>query len=335
MNNQETNNVENDQTSKNSFNKEPKSNKKLILIISIICGLLLVALAGFFITNQLGLFKQSQNTSDSEDLKTLYNDLISSYVASEKSDAEIIELLEKAASETGDQNYINNQDSYLVKKPSFSLIPGTYEGSQTLTINQNNANATVTYTLDGSEPTSSSNTYSGPITLPIGTTTIKAVAISDIGILSAVAEGTYILTSTTNDTITGTTTTNPSALTDDQFINSLYGVWYEESSGNVLMISQTNFYDYIPEPLSVASGSFEVISTTNSGGTINVKDLTVDGYNSGDTLVNFDFGTPGDNIMRWQYDGKIWHEDSAAESLGGDQYRIPFTFAGSDIFTMN
>jgi hypothetical protein len=315
-----------------SHKKEPKSHKTLIITLSIIGGILLLAIVGFFGAKQLGLFGQtgnstsSQNSSNPEDLKKLYNDLINSYVAAGKSDNEIIELLKKAAAETGDQSYINDQNSYLVKKPSFSLAPGTYEGSQVLTINKNNTSDTISYTLDGSNPTASSMTYAGPITLPIGETTVKAVAISNKGILSAVAEGKYTLTSTQNST--------QSVLTPDEFINRLYGVWYDESTGSVLMVSQTNFYDYIPKPQTVATGAFVVVSTTDNGGTINVKNLTVDGSNLGDTLVNVDFGTPGDDKIRWQYDGKIWHDDTAAESLGGGQYRIPFKFAGTDIFTM-
>lgn len=123
-------------------------------------------------------------------------------------------------------------------------------------------------------------------------------------------------------------------LSTAEFINQLYGVWPDESSQTVLILSQTHFYNYIPTPLSVAYGAFDVVSTTDNGGTIRVNDLTVEGYNSGDHLVNFNFGAAGDNMMSWQYDGSIWHQVSAAQNLGGGQYLIPFYFNGSNIISM-
>lgn len=315
-----------------TLKKAPKSHKKLIITLSIIGVVLLLIIAGFVAANQFGLLGQnhdsanSQNTSNAENTKKLYNDLISSYVAAGKSDAEIIELLKKAASETGDQSYLNDQASYLVKKPSFSLAPGTYEGSQTLIINKNNPNNAVTYTLDGTAPTNSSTSYTGSITLPIGVTTVKAVEISSKGILGPVAEGVY--------TLTEAPSSSQSVLSADEFVNRLYGVWGDASTGTVLMVSQTTFYNYIPKPQTVATGAFEVVSTTSNGGTIKVKNLTVDGDNIGDTLVNIDFGTPGDDMLRWQYDGKMWYDVTAATNLGGGQYQLSFKFAGSDIITM-
>ena len=72
-----------------------------------------------------------------------------------------------------------------------------------------------------------------------------------------------------------------------------------------------------------------------NGGTIKVLDFTYDGYNAGDTLVEFDFGTIGDNQIQRRYAGKSWLNYTAAEYLGGGQYRIPFLFAGQDIFSFD
>ncbi len=63
--------------------------------------------------------------------------------------------------------------------------------------------------------------------------------------------------------------------------------------------------------------------------------FTVDGYNAGDTLIEFDFGILGDNQMRLRHAGKAWWDYGTAEYLGSGQYRIPFQFAGSNIITMN
>ena len=121
----------------------------------------------------------------------------------------------------------------------------------------------------------------------------------------------------------------------EEFINKLYGIWYNSDSGTVLSVSQTTYREYIPTPLSVASGDYLVVSTTENGGTIKVLDFTYDGYNAGDTLVEFDFGTIGDNQIQRRYAGKSWLNYIAAEYLGGGQYRIPFLFAGQDIFSFD
>jgi len=50
-------------------------------------------------------------------------------------------------------------------KPLFSLEGGFYSGSQTIDINTANPGATICYTLDGTEPTESSVSYTGPINI--------------------------------------------------------------------------------------------------------------------------------------------------------------------------
>lgn len=269
-----------------------------------------------------------EKTTDQEELKKLYDELLSTYATSGKSEAEILALLERAAKETGDQSYIENQNNYLVKAPSFNLAPGTYEGIQNLEIIKSNAGDTVYYTIDGSVPNQTSTKYTSAIPLAIGETTVRAVAVSTKGFFSPTVEGKYVLT-------TSSQTNTQSVLTPEEFINKIYGVWYKTDYGNSLSISQTSYTEHIPKPLSNATGDYIVVSTTDNGGTIKVLNFTVEGYNAGDTLIEFDFGTPGDNQMRLRHEGKPWWDYAAAESLGSNQYRIPFTFAGSDIITLN
>lgn len=314
-------------------NQPPKKGKKILIIILAIVGSLLI-LAGltFFLYNQFATAnltseEKIEKTTDQAELKKLYDELLSSYATSGKSEAEILALLERAAKETGDQSYLTNKDSYLVKKPSFNLAPGTYEGTQNLEIIKGNAGDAVYYTIDGSVPNQTSAKYTSAIPLPIGETTVKAMAVSAKGFSSSVIEGQYILTSPQ--------ITTQSVLSEEDFINRFYGVWYRPGTENVLTISQTTYREYIPTPLSVASGDYVVVSTTENGGTIKVLNFTVDGYNAGDTLIEFDFGTPGDNQMRLRHEGKSWWDYTAAEYLGGGEYRIPFEFAGKDVFTLD
>lgn len=310
-----------------------KSKKKLIIILAIIGGILILAGLTFFLYNQFATAnltseEKIEKTTDQEELKKLYDELLSSYATSGKSEAEILALLERAAKETGDQSYLQNKDSYLVKTPSFNLAPGTYEGTQNLEIIKGNAGDAIFYTIDGSVPTQTSTKYTSAIPLAIGETTVKAMAVSAKGFSSPTVEGKYILT-------TSSQTNTQSVLTPEEFINKIYGVWYKTDYGNSLSISQTTYTEHIPNPLSNATGDYIVVSTTDNGGTIKVLNFTVDGYNAGDTLIEFDFGTPGDNQMRLRHEGKPWWDYAAAEYIGSGQYHLPFQFAGSDIITLN
>ena len=62
-----------------------------------------------------------------------------------------------------------------VEAPTFSPAAGTYDEAQNVTINCANANATIYYTLDGTEPTNASTPYTTAINVAT-TTTIKAIA---------------------------------------------------------------------------------------------------------------------------------------------------------------
>lgn len=77
--------------------------------------------------------------------------------------------------------------------PSFSPAGGTYTGTQTVTISASTSGATIHYTTDGSTPTTSSPTYSRPVSVA-STATIKAIAIASGFANSAVASATYTIT---------------------------------------------------------------------------------------------------------------------------------------------
>ncbi len=72
------------------------------------------------------------------------------------------------ASNTGGVNFYE-------PTPVMSLAPGFYSGSQSVTITCPDAAATIYYTTDGSDPTTSSNLYSGPVNIA-ATTVLRAVA---------------------------------------------------------------------------------------------------------------------------------------------------------------
>lgn len=73
--------------------------------------------------------------------------------------------------------YHENNWKDKVAKPVFSKTGGMYSGSQNVTLSSSTTGAEIYYTTDGSEPSTSTNLYTTPISIPaLSTTTIKAKA---------------------------------------------------------------------------------------------------------------------------------------------------------------
>jgi formylglycine-generating enzyme len=79
-----------------------------------------------------------------------------------------------------------------VPKPVISPPTGTYYSEQTVTIACKQNNSTIRYTLDGSDPTSSSAVYTGAVTI-LANKTLKARAYFGPDTPSEVAEAVYTL----------------------------------------------------------------------------------------------------------------------------------------------
>jgi hypothetical protein len=76
--------------------------------------------------------------------------------------------------------------------PTFNPPGGTYVLNLSVSISDTTPGATIHYTTDGSTPTTSSPVYTGPIALPVlSTTTIKAIAVAPGWSQSTVASATY------------------------------------------------------------------------------------------------------------------------------------------------
>lgn len=80
--------------------------------------------------------------------------------------------------------------------PAFSPGGGSYTTAQTVTVSDSTPGTTIHYTTDGSTPTSSSPTYSGPVTIN-ATTTLQAVAIAAGYNPSTVTSAVYNISSST------------------------------------------------------------------------------------------------------------------------------------------
>ena len=88
--------------------------------------------------------------------------------------------------------YTISTTSETVATPTFSPEAGTYTEAQNVTISCTTEGAVIHYTTDGSDPTSSSTTYNGAITVG-DTTTVKAIAVKDGMTDSSVASATYTI----------------------------------------------------------------------------------------------------------------------------------------------
>lgn len=95
---------------------------------------------------------------------------------------------------TAEDDHRYTTTSTTVSAPTFSLVSGTYDSEQTVTISCLTSGAKIYYTTDGTTPTSSSTEYTAPITIS-KTTTLKAIAVYG-GVESGVRTAVYTFSST-------------------------------------------------------------------------------------------------------------------------------------------
>ena len=84
--------------------------------------------------------------------------------------------------------------------PTFSVAEGTYNNDQSVTLSCETEGAAIHYTIDGSDPTSSSPTYSSALSIS-STQTLKAIAIKSGYTNSSIASAAYTMVCS-NPTIT-------------------------------------------------------------------------------------------------------------------------------------
>jgi hypothetical protein len=108
------------------------------------------------------------------------------------------ETLEAIAVKSGSTNSPAATATYTISSatalpaPTFSPAAGTYWRSQTVTISDAKAGTTIYYTTDGTEPTTSSTLYSGPVTVD-STKTLEAIAVETGFANSPAATAAYII----------------------------------------------------------------------------------------------------------------------------------------------
>jgi CotH protein/chitobiase/beta-hexosaminidase-like protein/type IX secretion system substrate protein/lamin tail-like protein len=118
----------------------------------------------------------------------------------------------------------NNDSGVFLDRVLFSLDPGIYEGSQSLSISEPISGATIHFTTDGSDPDENDLLYSNPITIS-STTTVRARAFKNEYAPGKLATATYII-NPNHDIPIFTITTDPENLWNDQ-----YGIYTSGANG--------------------------------------------------------------------------------------------------------
>ena len=83
--------------------------------------------------------------------------------------------------------------------PTFSPAPGSYTGTQSVSLSDATPGAAIYFTTNGSTPTTASTLYAGPVSVS-ATATINAIAVASGYTTSAVATATYTISPATGPT---------------------------------------------------------------------------------------------------------------------------------------
>ena len=124
-----------------------------------------------------------------DDEISAYSLLISVYASLEEYPS-IAELLSECTNESVCTSY----HQYMLYEPEFTAEEGDYSDQLTIEISCD-GDGTVFYTMDGSEPTTSSNIYKGPIELDVGSYTISAIYVNRVGVQSETVTAVYNIVS--------------------------------------------------------------------------------------------------------------------------------------------
>lgn len=153
----------------------------------------------------------------------------------------------------GTETKLNDWSGDVALAPLPTPAAGVYISTQSVTLKSLTAGATIYYTIDGSDPTTSSTPYTGPITVS-STTTIKSIAVVDESV-SSVATAVYTIDSekSLNVARTGDTV----CLTN-------------RSAGTVSVQMVLTAYDTNDRMCAVSTGQ----GTLNPGGTLELPMIT-------------------------------------------------------------
>ena len=121
----------------------------------------------------------------------------------------------------------NSDDTGTIRldRPDITPLAGQYASAQTVTLTHSDPAAEIRYTVDGSEPTSTSTLYSAPFTVT-STTSVKAKAFKASSIPSNTRASTFIINEHQSNLPVIALSTNPAYLNDNTI-----GIYVQGTNG--------------------------------------------------------------------------------------------------------
>jgi hypothetical protein len=168
--------------------------------------------------------------------------------------------------------------SFAVAAPNISLPTGTYNGTQEVTLSDSTAGTALYYTTDGTAPTTSSNSYTGPIAVSVSTT-LQAVAVLQSS-ESTVSSSTLTITAA-NPAEQLVFQQQPSNTAAGSTMTPAVTVMVEDINGNVVPSAS----DAVKLTLVGGSGLQGTLTITPQNGIATFNDLSISAAGSGYTLL--------------------------------------------------
>lgn len=186
--------------------------------------------------------------------------------------------------------------------PSFSEPSGTYSSTQSVSISSATAGSTIYFTTDGSAPSTSSNRYSGPVTVA-SSMVLKAIAIAPDYANSGLAQASYVISvAATGPSIPGPSV--PSYAISQQEIQ-LLPHWRIKND---------------PATPGTSTGSMTLVSDPSLSG--QAAKIYTTFTNAGGELYSVTYGNDTD-AQNFLYDARVWiSADSTLSNLEMDNNQV-------------
>jgi len=181
----------------------------------------------------------------------------------------VTSVVEAIAEVTGESNSAVASATYtiVVPSPTFNPPPGNYIGTQSVTISDALSGATIYYTTNGTNPTTSSTKYTAPISVS-RSETIEAIAVYTGDTSSPVTSGIYTITVPTPTFSEGTGTyggTQSITISDATYGATCYYTLTAGTTGSTPTTSSTKYSGAISVTVnSVLEALCTYSSDTNS-----------------------------------------------------------------------
>jgi len=176
------------------------------------------------------------------------------------------ETLEAIAVETGYTSSAVATATYAIASilpaPTFSVAAGTYTTTQSVAISDATPGATIYYTTNGTMPSTSSTTYTAPISVS-ATETISAIAVATGYIASPEVVANYIINSTHTVTLSWDA---PSSSTDPVVGYNIYRAASGSSSYQLVNSSVDTGTTYVDSTVQSGAAYIYYVESVDSSG---------------------------------------------------------------------